>query len=66
MRSPFEPQNKFCGEEVMAMAKNAKQTGSKAASAAGKILSSPKATPAQKKVAASDLAQTPSRTPKKK
>ncbi len=60
MRSPFEPQIKHCGEEVMVMAKNAKQTGSSAASAAGKILASPKATPAQKKVAASDLAQTPS------
>lgn len=42
------------------MSKNAKQTGKKAASAASKILSSPKATPAQKKVAASDLAQAPS------
>jgi hypothetical protein len=48
------------------MAKNAKQTGEQAASAAGKILSSSKATPAEKKVAASDLAQTPSRKPKKK
>ncbi|MGH3607847.1 MAG: hypothetical protein ACRDRO_06115 [Pseudonocardiaceae bacterium] len=42
------------------MSKNAKQTGKQAASAAGKILNSPKATPAQKKVAASDLSQTPS------
>lgn len=37
------------------MAKDAKQTGKQAASAAGKILSSPKVTPAQKTVAASDL-----------
>lgn len=42
-----------------AMAKNPKQTGLGAASAAGKILSNPKSTPAQKKVAASDLSQAP-------
>lgn len=46
------------------MAKDAKQTGKQAASAAGKILSSPKVTPAQKTVAAGDLAQTPSRNKK--
>jgi hypothetical protein len=32
-------------------------TGKKAASAAGKVLNDPKATPAEKKAAASDLAQ---------
>lgn len=41
------------------MAKNPKQTGTSAASAASKILSNPKSTPAQKKVAASDLSQAP-------
>lgn len=39
------------------MARNTKQTGSKAASAASKVLSSPKSTPTQKKAAASDLSQ---------
>lgn len=34
-------------------------TGKKAASDAGKVLNDPKATPAEKKAAASDLAQTP-------
>jgi hypothetical protein len=34
-------------------------TGKKAASDAGKVLSDPKATPAEKSAAASDLAQTP-------
>jgi hypothetical protein len=34
-------------------------TGKKADSAASKVLPSPKSTPAQKKAAASDLAQTP-------
>jgi hypothetical protein len=45
---------------------NAKQTGRKAASEAGRILRDPNATPAEKEVAASDLAQTPSRKTKKK
>jgi hypothetical protein len=34
-------------------------TGKKAASDAGKVLADPKATPAEKTAAASDLAQTP-------
>jgi hypothetical protein len=59
MRSPFEPQIKHCGEEVMVMA-NTRQTGSKAASNAGKTLANPKATPAEKSAAASALSQTPS------
>jgi hypothetical protein len=59
MRSPFEPQIKYCGEEVMVMA-NTRQTGSKAASNAGKTLANPKATPAEKSAAASALSQTPS------
>jgi len=42
-----------------------KQTGKKAASAASKILSSKKSTPAQKKVAASDLSQAPSKNKSK-
>lgn len=46
------------------MGQNSKQTGKSAASAAGKILSNPKSTSAQKKVAASDLAQTPSKKKK--
>jgi hypothetical protein len=41
------------------MAKNPKQTGKGAASDAGKILSNPKSTPAEKKVADSDLSQAP-------
>lgn len=36
---------------------NGGRTGKSAASAASKILSDPKSTPAEKKVAASDLAQ---------
>ncbi len=46
------------------MSKNTKQTGKSAASAAGKILSNPKSTPTQKKVAASDLAQAPGKKKK--
>lgn len=41
-------------------------TGKKAASKAGKILSNPKSTKAEKKVAASDLAQTGGKTKGKK
>jgi hypothetical protein len=41
-------------------------TGKKAASKASKVLASPKATKAEKSVAASDLAQTPRRGRKKK
>jgi hypothetical protein len=59
MRSPFAPQIKHCGKEVMVMAKNTRQTGSKAASNAGKTLANPKATPAEKSAAASALSQTP-------
>ncbi len=40
-------------------------TGKQPAKQAGKELASKKATPAQKKVAASDLAQTPKHKPKK-
>ena len=42
---------------------NPKQTSPKVASDAGKILSNPKSTPAQKRVAASDLAQTRPKPP---
>jgi hypothetical protein len=41
-------------------------TGKKAASDAGKVLADPKATPAEKSAAASDLAQTPQHGSKKK
>ncbi len=41
-----------------------KKTGKKAASEASKILSSPKSTPSQKKVAGSDLSQAPSKKKK--
>ena len=41
-------------------------TGKKPAHAAAKQLTSKKTTPAEKKVAASDLAQTPKHKPKKK
>jgi hypothetical protein len=43
------------------MAKNPRQTGAKAASAAGQTLANPKATKAEKSAAASALAQTPSK-----
>lgn len=43
------------------MAKNTKQTGSKAASAASKVLSNPKSSKAEKSAAASALSQTPKR-----
>jgi hypothetical protein len=43
------------------MAKNTRQTGKKAASSAGKVLSNPKSTKAEKAAAASALAQTPSK-----
>jgi hypothetical protein len=45
--------------------RNTKQTGSKAASAAGKTLASPTASKAAKAAAASALAQTPARGRKK-
>ncbi|MBP0453614.1 hypothetical protein J5Y04_29320 [Kitasatospora sp. RG8] len=48
------------------MATNPKQTGKKAASAAGRVLSDPRATKAEKTAAASALAQTPSGKGKKK
>jgi hypothetical protein len=41
------------------VAKNTRQTGSKAASAAGKVLANPKSTKTEKSAAASALAQTP-------
>jgi hypothetical protein len=41
------------------MSKNTRQTGPKAASAAGKTLANPKATKAEKTAAASALSQTP-------
>ena len=41
--------------------KNTRQTGSKAATAAGKVLSNPKSTKPEKAAAASALAQTPKR-----
>lgn len=41
------------------MAKNTRQTGSKAATAASKVLSNPKSTKAEKTAAASALSQTP-------
>ena len=41
-------------------------TGKKAASDAGKVLKDPKATPAEKSAAASDLAQTPKKGSSKK
>jgi hypothetical protein len=50
----------------MALARNSRQTGSKAASAAGKVLANPKSTKAEKKAAASALAQTPSKRKGKK
>lgn len=49
----------------MALSKNCESTGSKAASAAGKVLSNPNSTKAQKSAAASALTQV-SRSSKKK
>lgn len=43
------------------MMKNTRETGSKAASAAGKVLANPKSTTSEKAAAASALAQTPKR-----
>ncbi|MFF3006618.1 hypothetical protein ACFVTF_27885 [Kitasatospora sp. NPDC057940] len=48
------------------MATNPKQTGKKAASAAGRVLSDPKATKAEKAAAGSALSQAPSGKGKKK
>lgn len=45
----------------MHMGKNTRQTGPKAASSAGKVLSNPKSTRPEKAAAASALAQTPSK-----
>lgn len=50
----------------MAQQKNPKQTGRKAASDAARILRDPDATPREKEVAASDLAQAAPRGKKKK
>lgn len=52
-------------KEVINVAKNTRQTGSKAASAAGKVLANPSSTKAEKAAAASALSQSP-RTSKKK
>ena len=46
--------------------KNSRQTGSKAASAAGKVLANPKSSKADKAAAASALSQTPSKSGKQK
>ncbi|MFI1195711.1 hypothetical protein ACH4T9_20990 [Micromonospora sp. NPDC020750] len=48
------------------MTRNNRQTGSKAASAAGKVLANPKSSKADKTAAASALAQTPSKSGKRK
>jgi hypothetical protein len=48
------------------MAKNTRQTGAKAASAAGKVLANPNSSKAAKTAAASDLSQTPSKSGKRK
>lgn len=48
------------------MAKRNEQTGKAAASAAGKILSDPKSTKAERKVAASALTQAPNKKSTKK
>ena len=53
-------------EEVVDVARNNRQTGSKAASAAGKVLANPKSSKADKTAAASALAQTPSKSGKRK
>ncbi len=47
------------------MAVNKKQTGEKAASAAGKVLKDSKATKTDKKAAGSALSQTPTKAKKK-
>lgn len=44
--------------------RNDRQTGAKAASAAGKTLNNPKATKAEKTASASALSQTPKKTKK--
>jgi D-arabinose 5-phosphate isomerase GutQ len=64
MRPLLAPQIKDMRKEVVGMA-NTRQTGSKAASNAGKTLVNPKATPAEKSAAASALSQTPSHKKKK-
>jgi hypothetical protein len=43
------------------MARNSRQTGRRAASAAGKVLANKKSTRTEKRAAASALAQTPSK-----
>lgn len=48
------------------MARNNRQTGSKAASAAGEVLANPKSSKADKAAAASALSQTPSKSGKRK
>lgn len=48
------------------MPRNTRQTGSKAASAASKVLANPKSSKADKTAAASALSQTPSKSGKRK
>jgi|GEM_PF-1550744 len=48
-------------KEVMKMARNTRQTGTRAASAASKVLANPKSSQAAKSAAASALSQTPKR-----
>lgn len=48
------------------MAKNTRQTGPKAATAAGKVLANPKSSNADKTAAVSALSQTPSKSSKRK
>jgi hypothetical protein len=47
------------------MARNSRQTGSNAASAAGKVLANPKSSKADKTAAASALSQTPAKPTRK-
>ena len=50
----------------MGAKKNTRQTGAKAASAAGEVLANPKSSKDEKAAAASALSQTPSKPRKKK
>jgi hypothetical protein len=51
---------------VVGVSVNKRQTGSKAASAASKVLADPSSSKAEKSAAASALSQTPSKSGKKK
>ncbi len=57
--------DRVTAERVIGMAVNKKQTGDKAASAAGKVLKDAKATKTDKKAAGSALSQTPTKTKSK-